>query len=238
MSKLPASGIGSRRICLGGTFYMAEGKKSVLLYCDIIHTVDGLTDEEAGKLFKHYLRYINDLNPEPPDRLTQLVFEPIKQNLKRDLVKWREFTEKQRLNGLKGGRPKETQITQAFSGNPSQAKKAVKVTDTVTENVKVTEKENNIDSRKLKFASSLEPFLNDYGRDMLNSFYAYWTEPNKSNTKFRQEMEKTWDVKRRLETWASRDRTFKKVKPNPIEATLAAYHQTLKNLNGNDSPVQ
>lgn len=69
---------------------MAENKKSVLLYCDIIHTVKTLTDEEAGKLFKHYLAYINDLNPEPPDRLTQITFEPIKQTLKRDLLKWEE----------------------------------------------------------------------------------------------------------------------------------------------------
>ncbi len=67
---------------------MAENKKSVLLYCDIIHTVESLEDEEAGKLFKHYLRYINDLNPVAPDKLTQIVFEPIKQNLKRDLIKY------------------------------------------------------------------------------------------------------------------------------------------------------
>ena len=67
---------------------MAENKKSVLLYCDIIHTVSELTNEEAGILFKHYLSYINDLNPIAPDKLTQIVFEPIKQNLKRDLKKW------------------------------------------------------------------------------------------------------------------------------------------------------
>lgn len=67
---------------------MAEGKKSVLLYCDLIHTVEPLTDEEAGKLFKHYLRYINDQNPCSEDRLITLLFEPIKQNLKRDLKKW------------------------------------------------------------------------------------------------------------------------------------------------------
>ena len=69
---------------------MAENKKSVLLYCDIIHTVKELSDEEAGKLFKHYLEYINDLNPSAPDKLTQIVFEPIKQNLKRDLKKWED----------------------------------------------------------------------------------------------------------------------------------------------------
>jgi len=58
---------------------MAENKKSVLLYCDIIHTVEELTDQEAGVLFKHYLRYVNDQNPTPPDRITAIAFEPIKQ---------------------------------------------------------------------------------------------------------------------------------------------------------------
>ena len=73
---------------------MAENKKSVLLYCDIIHTVEELDDCEAGKLFKHYLRYINDQDPPPPDKLTQIVFEPIKQNLKRDLRKWEKKSER------------------------------------------------------------------------------------------------------------------------------------------------
>jgi hypothetical protein len=73
---------------------MAEGKKSVLLYCDIIHTVEPLTDEEAGRLFKHYLRYVNDQNPCAEDRLTALLFEPIKQNLKRDLRKWEDKSKK------------------------------------------------------------------------------------------------------------------------------------------------
>lgn len=67
---------------------MATDKKSVLLYCDILHTVKELSNEEAGQLFKHYLEYINDLNPEPPSKLIKIVFEPIKQNLKRDLRKW------------------------------------------------------------------------------------------------------------------------------------------------------
>lgn len=81
---------------------MAENKKSVLLYCDIIHTVNTLTDEEAGKLFKHYLAYINDLNPEPPDRLTQITFEPIKQTLKRDLLKWEARSQKNREIAIDG----------------------------------------------------------------------------------------------------------------------------------------
>jgi hypothetical protein len=83
-----------------GIFFMAENKKSVLLYCDILHTVKDLSDEEAGRLFKHYLLYINDFNPEPIDRLTGLLFEPIKQNLKRDLKKWEDKSLKNKENAL------------------------------------------------------------------------------------------------------------------------------------------
>jgi hypothetical protein len=71
-------------------------------------------------------------------------------------------------------------------------------------------KENNsIDSRKLKFASTLKPFVDEFGRDTLKEFYDYWTEPNKSNSKFRQELEKTWSLERRLQTWIKNESNFK-----------------------------
>ena len=75
---------------------MAENKKSFLLYCDLLHTVKKLSDEQAGKLFKHVLEYVNDLNPETEDIITDLCFEPIKQNLKRDLQKYEQIREKKR----------------------------------------------------------------------------------------------------------------------------------------------
>jgi len=179
---------------------MADNKKSVLLYCDIIHTVEELTDDEAGKLFKHYLRYINDLNPNPPDKLTQIVFEPIKQNLKRDLKKWESIIDKRKVAGSIGGKQK--------VANAKSAKEIV-ANVAVIDNVNVKEI-NNIDIRKLKFADTLKPFLNNYGKDMMNDFYAYWTEPNKSNTKFRQELEKVWDINKRLLTWSRNDKGFNK----------------------------
>ena len=182
---------------------MADNKKSVLLYCDIIHTVEELTDDEAGKLFKHYLRYINDLNPNPPDKLTQIVFEPIKQNLKRDLKKWESIIDKRKVAGSIGGKQK---VANAKSAKEIVAN--VAVIDTV--NVTVKEINNNIDIRKKSFASTLEPFVLKYGKDMMNEFYGYWTEPNKSNTKFRQELEKVWDLKKRLNTWSKNDKGFKK----------------------------
>ncbi len=81
---------------------------------------------------------------------------------------------------------------------------------------------NNIEERKLKFADTLKPFLEKYGRDMLSDFYKYWTEPNKSGTKFKQELLKTWDTSRRLETWSRND--FNKTKPEKKEE----IQQTIK----------
>lgn len=112
---------------------MAQDKKSVLLYCDIIHTVEELNDEEAGKLFKHYLRYINDQNPVAPDKLTQVVFEPIKQNLKRDLKKW-ESKSKRNSEIAKAGweKRKEANECERIKQDAKNADKD-KVTDTVKE---------------------------------------------------------------------------------------------------------
>ena len=81
---------------------MAENKKSFLLYCDLIHTVQKLNDQQAGKLFKHVLEYVNDLNPQTDDILTEVCFEPIKQNLKRDLRKYEEIRKKKSDAGKKG----------------------------------------------------------------------------------------------------------------------------------------
>ena len=80
---------------------MAENKKSFLLYCDIIHTVEKLTDEQAGKLLKHTLKYVNDLNPTPEDIITEIAFEPIKQSLKRDLLKYEGIRVKNKDNANK-----------------------------------------------------------------------------------------------------------------------------------------
>ena len=119
---------------------MARGKKSVLLYCDLIHTIEKMDDKTAGEFFKHFLRYINDLDPQTENPLVDIVFESVKQNLKRDLKKWESRAERSRLNGTKGGRPKkpkETQKTQQVILKPKKP-------DTVTVTVNVKDTVNDI----------------------------------------------------------------------------------------------
>jgi hypothetical protein len=81
---------------------MAEGKKSFILYCDLIHTVNKLPDEKAGQLLKLILSYTNDLNPVIDDYILELVFEPIKHQLKRDLDGYKKKLEEKTWAGILG----------------------------------------------------------------------------------------------------------------------------------------
>lgn len=83
---------------------MAENKKSFLLYGDIIHTVKKMPLEKAGMLLMTILSYVNDEDPVVEDILVDVVFEPIKQQLKRDLVKYKSTQEKRSQIGSEGGK--------------------------------------------------------------------------------------------------------------------------------------
>jgi uncharacterized phage protein (TIGR02220 family) len=96
---------------------MAVGKKKVIVYTDWINQFKDLTDEEAGKLIKHFFEYVNDLNP-TSDRLTELLFNPIKATLKRDLEAWESKQQTNKENGAKGGRPKKNTETEINPNNP------------------------------------------------------------------------------------------------------------------------
>ena len=71
---------------------------------------------------------------------------------------------------------------------------------------------NNIKDRDAKFKKQVFEFANQYDSKMLEEFFDYWTEPNKSNTKMLFETKKTWDLGRRLKRWADND--FGKNKSN------------------------
>lgn len=121
---------------------MAKDKKSFLLYCDQIHLFEGLDDAEAGRLIKHIFNYVNDKNPEPIDKITKIAFEPIKHQLKRDLVKYEALKNKNSLNARKRW------DAVASNGMPNDAKHADTVTDTVnvtvTDNVKESVIQNQL----------------------------------------------------------------------------------------------
>jgi len=130
-----------------GYLFMAEGKKSFLLYTDLIHVVEKLSDEQAGKLMKHLLRYVNDQDPVMDDFVLDIVFEPIKQTLKRQLKEWEEVRKKRiesgKIGGINSGKSrgkKQNKANEASASKTKQTKQdeaneAVNVNGNVSVNV-------------------------------------------------------------------------------------------------------
>ncbi len=65
-----------------------------------------------------------------------------------------------------------------------------------------------LEGRKAAFYDSLVPFVPVYGKELIRCFFEYWSEPNRSKTKMRCELERTWDLSRRLKTWANREKQY------------------------------
>ena len=72
--------------------------------------------------------------------------------------------------------------------------------------------------RKKDFMNSLVPFVPRYGKEMIRAFYDYWAEMNKTQTKMKFELQKTWDLALRLGTWNNREPIYGK-KADKIQQT-------------------
>lgn len=105
-------------------------------------------------------------------------------------------------NGLQPKKKHEKSKTEAKQKQKKSKTEAnVNVNDNVNFNENKNVNVNDIDARKLAFQNDLSKYLDEYGRDMLNSFFMYWTELNQSKTKMRFELEKTWETNLRLIKW-------------------------------------
>jgi uncharacterized protein YdaU (DUF1376 family) len=60
----------------------------------------------------------------------------------------------------------------------------------------------SIEKRFSEFKNSVQKIEGIEKEDKI-AFLEFWSEPNKSNTKMRFELEKTWDLSRRLKRWVS-----------------------------------
>jgi hypothetical protein len=76
------------------------------------------------------------------------------------------------------------------------------------------EKENLLKKKEIVFKSEVFEFSEKYNEEMLNKFCNYWTEKNKSLTKMRFELEKIFEISKRIATWAARDNEYNKSKQN------------------------
>jgi len=187
---------------------MAENKKGFVLYADVYHTVKHLSNDQAGELFKHLLGYVNDENPTSENPIVNIAFEPIKQQLKRDLKKWEGIREKRAEAGRKSAEARKQKATNSTSvKSVEQTSTNSTVNDNVivnvNDNVTVNDIKEDIIKRENKFRLQLKDYLQEYPADMLKAFFEYWTERGEKDKKMRFEKEKSWSLSRRLKRWSN-----------------------------------
>jgi hypothetical protein len=83
-----------------------------------------------------------------------------------------------------------------------------------------------------EFYEEIAKFKDDYPKDTLRAFYNYWSEKN-AGGKMAFQLKDTWETKKRLVTWSSRDSKFeKKDDKNTPVVKLEKVPTRFKNITG------
>lgn len=83
------------------------------------------------------------------------------------------------------------------------------ITSTKYKDISNKNKEKEIEERMTEFELAVMEYKGEYPVELLQAFWEYWSEPNPSRTKMKKELQKTWDTKRRLKTWANNEKNFR-----------------------------
>ena len=168
-------------------------RDSCIFYRSFYESINELPDINKLEIYNAIFSYsLNFIEPELTG-LSKSIFTLIKPQLDANIKRFN--------NGLQ---PKDKQTKSKTEAKQKQKESKVEANNNVNVNVNVNKNEN-IEERKLKFADALKPFLDEYGRDMLNDFYFYWTEHGENDKKLRFEKEKTFGISQRLRTWHNRN---------------------------------
>jgi len=88
-----------------------------------------------------------------------------------------------------------------------------------------------LEQRRQVFAIRVFEFSNQYPKEMLDKFLLYWSEMNKAGSQMRWEMERTWELSRRLATWASREKGFNR----PTD--MISYKELVRRYNDGETDI-
>lgn len=150
-------------------------RKSFIIHKDSLAILDELNDEQVGKLFRAIAAYQNGKEIEV-DTLTKIAMVPFKNQFERDEQAYNHTIERNKLNGIKGGRPKNPNNPSGsfdnpnnplgFSethSNPLKPKKPDSDSDSDSKNDSKS-KNNKINNSSAKAEVDTTSFLNSYNK--------------------------------------------------------------------------
>ena len=191
-------------------------KGGLLLSENTLLLFDRMTDEEGFEFLKLIRNYHKDgtLPSSDTERLVSISFDLFKADYDASQMKYREKVARMLKN-------REKQDISETSQDISETSQEISETsqDIASNTIHINTSHNNTSSKERKpkkgaslslserkevFRKELEQYSDKYDRDMLNDFFQYWTQPNKSKSKMKFEDEKFWDTKARLDAWKNR----------------------------------
>ena len=157
-------------------------KTNFILYKDSKATINLLSDEQAGKLFKAIFNYVEDRTELVSDDIALMItFTQIKAQLERDLKKYKNIVKRNQDNGKKGGRPKNPNGKKnnpknplGKLGNPKEPKKAD--SDSVSDNGSVNDNDKVSDKKTYRtfehltlYQDEFDKLLENYKKDQIDN---------------------------------------------------------------------
>lgn len=86
------------------------------------------------------------------------------------------------------------------------------------------------DERESDFREATLKYLGTYPEKILEDFIRYWTESNPNGAKLKFELQKTFDISRRLVTWSSKEFNQAPARKPVTKTGVFTSHETYKGL--------
>jgi DNA-binding transcriptional regulator YhcF (GntR family) len=107
---------------------------------------------------------------------------------------------------------------------------SIKIINTTNNSNK--ERHTWIEFKKIKFGQEISNESQGIlSVDEANEFLNYWSEANKSKTKMRWELERTWDLRARMQRWNNNTKRWKKKPGSNLKAKLDTYSKAKQMIN-------
>lgn len=181
---------------------MAKQPTLPLYYNDISRTCSTWTDEEFGCYLRLLIeQWDKGFIPKDVNRLKRLSTS-VENNwplikgkfIEVDGVLKNENMEAIRLNLKKHKEKQKENIAKRYEN---------KEPEPVKEKTKVAAE--SIESREEKFKETLRPLIGEHPKERITKFFNYWSERTTGGKKMRFELQKTWELNKRLATWAGNE---------------------------------
>jgi len=175
----------------------------MLIYRSFYEAIKELKKEDQADVWAAVHEYGLNRNEIDLKGISKTIFTLIKPQLEANLKRFE--------NGSKAKRKQSKSKTKANNNNNNNNNNNVN-------NISIVDKQKN-------FLNKLKVYQNDFDKDLLNNFYLYWSEANEKTKKLRCELEKTFEIKRRLQTWQRRQ---KELNPQSDNKAANSHIENLK----------